>query len=65
MFQSVFALGIVLATIFYAIISMIRFILPSKNKSVQGGCAEGKCNCNGNKHKNRLKGSVVKTVKLH
>ncbi len=65
MFQSVFALGIVLATTFYAFVSLVRFVFPGK-KAGKKGCSGGNCNCSGNKQKKGLKRSrTIKTIELH
>jgi hypothetical protein len=49
MFQAVFAFGLVVATLFYAVFSLLRFLLPSKKKNT-GSCASGSCNCGGSNH---------------
>jgi len=67
MFQAVFALGIVLITLVYAVFSMVRFMLPV-NKNKAGDCSGGSCNCSGSgEHKNqkRSKAHPIRTIKLN
>ncbi len=69
MFQAVFAFGIVVATVLYALLSMVRFLLPSKNRNRnETGCAEGNCNCSSSGHPKtpaHIRESRYKVVKLN